>query len=54
MNRGAWRAIVHRITQSWTRLKTLSKHAKVVIVITMVRIAMVFAAVVDDDNSCHY
>ena len=54
MNRGAWRATVHRITQSWTQLKRLSKHAKVVIVITMVRIAMVFAAVVDDDNSCHY
>ena len=26
-DRGAWRAIVHRVTQSWTRLKRLSMHA---------------------------
>ena len=26
VDRGAWRAAVHRITQSWTRLKRLSMH----------------------------
>ena len=28
MDRGAWRAIVHRVAKSWTRLKRLSKHAR--------------------------
>ena len=28
MNRGAWRAIVHRVTKSWTRLKWLRTHRK--------------------------
>ena len=32
-DRGAWWAIVHRVTKSWTQLKRLSMHAK-----TMVRI----------------
>ena len=27
MDRGAWRATVHRVAQSWTRLKQLSTHA---------------------------
>ena len=27
MGRGAWWATVHRVTQSWTRLKQLSMHA---------------------------
>ena len=27
-DRGAWKATVHRIAQSWTRLKRLSSHAK--------------------------
>ena len=26
MDRGAWRATVHRVTKSWTRLKRLSTH----------------------------
>ena len=26
MDRGAWQAMVHRITRSWTRLKQLSTH----------------------------
>ena len=26
MDRGVWRATVHRVTQSWTRLKQLSMH----------------------------
>ena len=26
MDRGAWRATVHRIAKSWTRLKRLSTH----------------------------
>ena len=26
MDRGAWRAAVHRVTKSWTRLKRLSTH----------------------------
>ena len=26
-DRGDWRAIVHRVTKSWTRLKRLSMHA---------------------------
>ena len=26
MDRGAWRATVHRVTKSWTRLKQLSTH----------------------------
>ena len=28
MDRGAWWATVHRVTQSWTRLKRLSLHAQ--------------------------
>ena len=28
LDRGAWRATVHRVTQSWTRLKRLSTHAQ--------------------------
>ena len=27
VDRGAWRAAVHRVTQSWTQLKQLSMHA---------------------------
>ena len=27
MDRGAWRAALHRVAQSWTRLKQLSMHA---------------------------
>ena len=27
MGRGAWQAVVHRVIQSWTRLKWLSMHA---------------------------
>ena len=27
MDRGAWRATVHRVAQSWTRLKQLGMHA---------------------------
>ena len=27
MDRGAWRAVVHGVTKSWTRLKRLSMHA---------------------------
>ena len=27
MGRGAWRAMVHRVAESWTRLKRLSTHA---------------------------
>ena len=27
MDRGAWRATVHRVTQSWTQLKWLSMHS---------------------------
>ena len=27
VDRGAWRAAVHRVAQSWTRLKRLSMHA---------------------------
>ena len=27
MDRGAWRATVHRVAQSWTHLKRLSMHA---------------------------
>ena len=29
MDRGAWWATVHRVTQSWTQLKQLSVHADV-------------------------
>ena len=28
MDRGAWQATVHRVTQSWTPLKQLSTHAQ--------------------------
>ena len=27
IDRGAWQAMVHRVTQSWTQLKQLSMHA---------------------------
>jgi len=26
MDRGTWRATVHRVTKSWTRLKQLNRH----------------------------
>ena len=29
MNRGAWRATVHGVTQSWTQLKQLSTHVRI-------------------------
>ena len=28
MDRGAWEAIVHRISKSWTQLKKLSAHVR--------------------------
>ena len=28
-DRGAWRAIIHGVTKSWTRLKRLSTHASI-------------------------
>ena len=28
MDRGVWRATVHGVTQSWTRLEQLSTHAR--------------------------
>ena len=28
MNRGAWRATVHRVASSWTQLKQLNTHAR--------------------------
>ena len=31
MDRGAWRATVHRVTKSWTRLKQLSTHTPTII-----------------------
>ena len=27
MNRGAWRAMVHRVAKNWTQLKQLNMHA---------------------------
>ena len=29
MDRGVWQATVHVVTQSWTRLKQLSMHARI-------------------------
>ena len=29
MDRGAWRAIIHRVAKSWARLKRLSTHSRV-------------------------
>ena len=29
MDRGAWRATVHRVAKSWTRLKRLIMHARI-------------------------
>ena len=31
MDRGAWQAMVHRVTKSWTQLKGLSMHAHVMV-----------------------
>ena len=31
MDRGAWWATVHRVTQSWARLKQLSMHAHLIL-----------------------
>ena len=31
MDRGAWRATVHRVTKSWARLKQLSRHTRVLV-----------------------
>ena len=28
MDRGAWRATIHKVTKSWTRLKRMSVHAR--------------------------
>ena len=28
MDRGAWRATIHRVTKRWTHLKSLSMHAR--------------------------
>ena len=35
MDRGAWRATVHRIAKSWTWLKGLSKHASTLVMHTL-------------------
>ena len=32
MDRGAWWAIIHRVTKSWTRLKWFCRHAPMVCV----------------------
>ena len=32
MDRGAWRATVHRVTRNWTRLKWLSMHSLCILV----------------------
>ena len=29
MDRGAWRAVVHRVTKSWTELKQLNMHVRI-------------------------
>ena len=29
MDRGAWRATVHKVPKSWTRLKQLSMHTRI-------------------------
>ena len=31
MDRGAWWAMVHRVTKSWTQLKRLSIHARTIV-----------------------
>ena len=33
MDRGAWQAIVHRIAKMWTRIKRLSMHAHMSLVV---------------------
>ena len=35
MDRGAWQAIVHRITKIWTQLKRLSMHAHMSLVVVI-------------------
>ena len=46
MDRGAWRAKVHRVTKSWTRLKWLSVHACVISWFLLVKnLGMVFLGV---------
>ena len=35
MDRGAWRATVHKVTQSWTRLKWLSTHTCTIQLLSM-------------------
>ena len=30
IDRGAWRATVHRVAQTWTQLKRLSSHAHII------------------------
>ena len=37
MDRGAWRATVHKVTKSWTQLKQLSTHAPTPWAINIVR-----------------
>ena len=33
MDRGAWRATLHRVTKSWTQLKRISRHTCIIIIL---------------------
>ena len=45
MDSGAWGAIVHRVTQSWTQLKQFSKHAHNIIRVTFLIYIQVFSSI---------
>ena len=44
MDRGAWWATVHRVAQSWTRLKGLSTHAHFLLPSNSLRFHLTFYA----------
>ena len=44
MNRGAWQAIVHKVTNNWTLLRQLSMHAQ------HMRMYLTFASISRNNN----
>ena len=42
MDRGAWRATVHGVTKSWTRLRDLAQHGSFLIALGMTVLLQLF------------
>ena len=50
VDRGAWRATVHRVAQSWTRLKQLSTHAHYIFLCIFLIMNCIYFTFVENRN----